>query len=90
VFVFRPLLVTQKLIVAEMDSEEGGLTPAPKVEVPRATLNFRDPKGRVKIFLRIPEPRDYVLSIYAKEVRNYRLETPIFLTILTIQFREWE
>ena len=55
----RPLLVTQKLLRAEVQG--------PGPEVARSTLNFRDPKNRVRILLRIPEAGDYVLGVYAKE-----------------------
>ncbi|KAL8598713.1 hypothetical protein ACOMHN_033277 [Nucella lapillus] len=60
VFAFsKPVLVTQKLLSAA-DEGQG-------MEVLRSTINFRDSKNRIKILLRIPDPGDYVLSLYAKE-----------------------
>ena len=35
-------------------------------EVPGSTVNFRDPKNRVRVLLRVPRAGDYVLGVYAK------------------------
>lgn len=52
------LLVTQKISVVQSNESPRDLT--------GSVVNFRDGEGKLRIFLRLPAPGDYVLKVYAK------------------------